>query len=179
VAAASLVKTRQKHFAFSATLPKETNPMTDKAKSAELIIKLYDLRREEVMRQARNWFFTFNPESIEDIQRTAMGEHSAYFRMVTSYWDMACSFVNHGAIDAEMFNDAAGEQVFVFAKIQPFLEQIRAVGNPTYMQHLEKAVLAMPNSEMLIARSREMSKRFAKARAEAEGEQTGADAANA
>ncbi|MDT7690602.1 MAG: hypothetical protein QOJ70_3739 [Acidobacteriota bacterium] len=153
--------------------------MTDKAKSAELILKLYDLRREEVMRQARNWFFTFNPESIEDIQRTAMGEHSAYFRMVTSYWDMACSFVNHGAIDAEMFNDAAGEHVFVFVKIQPFLEQMRSVGNPTYLQHLEKVVLEMPNSEMLIARSREMSKRFAQMRAEAAGEQTGADAANA
>jgi hypothetical protein len=153
--------------------------MTDKAKSAELIMKLYDLRREEVMRQARNWFFTFNPESIEDIQRAAMGEHSAYYRMVTTYWDMACSFVNHGAIDAEMFNDAAGEQVFIFAKIQPFLEQIRAASNPTYLQHLEKQIMSMPNAEERIARSREMSKRFAQARAAAATEQTEADAANA
>ena len=113
--------------------------MTDKARSAELILKLYDLRREAVMREARNWFFTFSPESVEDIQRVAMGEQGGYFRMVTTYWDMACSFVNHGAIDAEMFADATGEQVFVFAKIQPFLEQLRAVGNPTYMQHLERA----------------------------------------
>jgi hypothetical protein len=153
--------------------------MTDKAKSAELIMKLYDLRREAVMREARNWFFTFNPESIEDVQRVAMGEHSAYFRMVTSYWDMACSFVNHGAIDAEMFNDATGEQVFVFSKIQPFLEQIRAVGSPNYMQHLEKAVMAMPAAEERLARTREMSKRFAQARAAANAEQAGADAANA
>jgi hypothetical protein len=154
--------------------------MTDKAKSAELIMKLYDLRREAVMREARNWFFTFNPESIEDIQRTAFGEHSAYYRMVTTYWDMACSFVNHGAIDAEMFNDATGEQVFVFSKIQPFLEQIRAAGgNPTYMQHLERAVMAMPAAEERLARTREMSKRFAQARAAASNEQTEADAANA
>lgn len=153
--------------------------MTDKAKSAELIMKLYDLRREDVMRQARNWFFTFNPESVEDISRAAMGEHSAYYRMVTTYWDMACSFVNHGAIDAEMFNDAAGEQIFIFAKIQPFLEQIRAQANPNYLQHLEKQIMSMPDAEERIARTREMSKRFAQARADAATEQTGADAANA
>jgi hypothetical protein len=153
--------------------------MSDKVTSAELILKLYELRREDVMRQARNWFFTFNPESIEDISKAAMGEHSAFYRMVTSYWDMACSFVNHGAIDAEMFNDAAGEHVFVFAKIQPFLEQLRAQGSPAYMQHLEKQVLSMPHAEERIARSREMSKRFAQARAAASSEQTEADAANA
>jgi hypothetical protein len=153
--------------------------MTDKAKSAELILKLYDLRRESVMREARNWFFTFNPESIEDIQRAGMGEHSAYYRMVTSYWDMACSFVNHGAIDPEMFYDANGEHVVVFAKIQPFLEQLRATVSPVYMQHLEKAVMAMPNIEERIKRTREMIRRIAQARAAASGEAAGADAANA
>jgi hypothetical protein len=154
--------------------------MTDKAKSAELILKLYELRREAVMREARNWFFSFNPESYEDIQRAAMGEHSAYLRMVTTYWDMACSFVNHGAIDAEMFNDANGEQVFVFAKLQPFIEQIRANnGNPNSFRHLEQAVAAMPQAEERLARAREMSKALAKARAAATEERAEADAANA
>ena len=154
--------------------------MTDKAKSAELILKLYDLRREAVMREARNWFFTFNPESFEEIQRAAMGEHSAYLRMVTTYWDMACSFVNHGAIDADMFNDANGEQVFVFAKLQPFIEEIRANnGNPNAFKHLEQAVMAMPEAEARVARARAMSKAIAQARAEAVEERTGADAANA
>lgn len=153
--------------------------MTDKAKSAELILKLYDLRREEVMREARKWFFTFNPESIEDIQRAGMGEHSAYYRMVTSYWDMACSFVNHGAIDAEMFNDANGEHVVVYAKLQPFLEQLRATVSPVYMQHLEKVVVAMPNIEERIARMREMIRRMAQARAAASNEQADAGAARA
>ena len=153
--------------------------MTDKVKSAELILKLYDLRREAVMREARNWFFTFNPESVEHILSTSMGEHGGYFRMVTTYWDMACSFVNHGAIDAEMFNDATGEQVFVFAKIQPFLEQLRATANPTYMQHLERAVLAMPDAEERLARVNEMVKRIAEARAAASAERAEADAANA
>jgi hypothetical protein len=153
--------------------------MSDKVQSAKLILKLYDLRREAVMREARNWFFSFNPESFEDIQRTSMGEHGAYLRMVTTYWDMACSFVNHGAIDAEMFNDAASEQVFVFAKLQPFLEQIRAAGNPTSFQHLEKAVMSMPHAEERLARVREMSKRMAEARASAASERAEADAANA
>ena len=154
--------------------------MTDKAKSAELILKLYDLRREAVMREARNWFFTFNPESIEHIQSTAMGEQGGYFRMVTTYWDMACSFVNHGAIDAEMFNDANAEQVFVFAKLQPFLEEIRAnSSNPDAFRHLERAVTAMPEAEERLARVREVAKRVAEARASASAERAEADAANA
>ena len=154
--------------------------MTDKAKSAELILKLYDLRREAVMREARTWFFTaFNPESAEHILQKSIGERGGYLRMVTTYWDMACSFVNHGAIDAEMFNDANAEQVFVFAKIRPFLEELRAVGNPTYMQHLERAVLAMPHAEERLARVREMAKRVAEARAAVAAEKAEADAANA
>ena len=153
--------------------------MTDKAKSAELILKLYDLRREPVMREARNWFFSFNPESIEDIQRAGMGEHSAYYRMVTSYWDMACAFVNHGAIDPEMFADTNGEQVLVFVKLQPFLEQLRATVSPMYMQHIEKQVMSMPNIEERIARMREMMKRMAQARAAAGNGQTETEAAKA
>src|SRR5215203_4307865 len=133
--------------------------MTDKAKSAELILKLYDLRREAVMREARNWFFAFNPESAEEILRVSVGEHGGHLRMVTTYWDMACSFVNHGAIDAEMFNDATGEQVFVFAKLQPFIEQIRANnGNPNAFRNLEQAVMAMPQAEERVARASAMSK---------------------
>ncbi len=154
--------------------------MTDKARSAELILKLYELRREAVMREARTWFFAFNPESFEDIQRAVMGEHSAYLRMVTTYWDMACSFVNHGAVDADMFNDANSEQVFVFAKIQPFLEQIRASnGNPNAFRHLEQAVMAMPQAEERVAVARARSKAIAEARAAANEERTEADAANA
>lgn len=153
--------------------------MTDKAKSAELIMRLYELRREEVMRQARTWFFSFQPETIEDVMRTVQGEHSAYYRMVTSYWDMACSFVNHGAIDEEMFNDANGEQVLVFVKIQPFLEQLRATGSPVYMQHLEKVVMRMPNIEQRLARMRELLKQMNAARSAAAAEQTEAEAANA
>src|SRR5436305_15099127 len=132
--------------------------MADKEKSAELILRLYELRREEVMRKARTWYFGFHPESVEDITAVARGEHSAFYRMVTSYWDMACSFVNHGAIDAEMFNDANGEHVLVFSKIRPFVEQLRAATSPNYARHLEQVVMRMPDAEARLTRIREMVK---------------------
>src|SRR6188474_3946194 len=100
--------------------------MSKEAKSAELILKLYDLRREETMRKARNWMFGFNPTSVEDVEKTMMDpEVGAYLRMVLSYWDMAAAMVNHGAIDADLFNETAGEHMMVFAKIEPLLAELR------------------------------------------------------
>ncbi len=118
-----------------------------KVKSADLILKLYDMRRETVMRKARDWFFTFNPKSAEEIGNTMMDpEVGGYLRMVTSYWDMAASFVNHGAIDAEMFNDVTGEHMMVFAKIEPFLAEMRGMfESPDMYKHLEKVINDAPN----------------------------------
>lgn len=143
--------------------------MSTKYEDAKLILKLYELRREEVMRKARDWFFLqFNPGNVQDITAAAMGEHSAYYRMVTTYWDMAASFVNHGAIDAQMFNDANGEHLAVFAKLEPFLEEIRAVsGMPQYLQHLEKLVMSAPDARERLTAMRERIKQVAAMRAEA------------
>src|SRR6266404_5237031 len=88
-----------------------------KHEDADLILKLYDLRRETVMREARNWLFTFNPTSIQDVMEVMMGEHGGHFRMVISYWDMACAMVVNGAIDEELFNQTNGEHMFVYMKI--------------------------------------------------------------
>ena len=142
--------------------------MGTKYEDANLILKLYELRREDVMRKARDWFFMFNPESVQDITAAAMGEHSAYYRMVTTYWDMAASFVNHGAIDAQMFTDANGEHLAVFAKLEPFLADIRAVsGMPQYLQHLEKLVMGMPDAKERLTAMRERMKQITAMRAEA------------
>ena len=133
--------------------------MTNKYESMEGILRLYELRREETMRQARAWFVGFHPTSAQDILNVFRGDESAYYRMVTSYWDMACSFVNHGAIDEQMFNDTVFEHVAVFAKVQPFLEELRAAsGVPQYLRHLEQVVTRMPDSEALVARMREVTK---------------------
>lgn len=143
--------------------------MSNKFESANLILKLYELRREEVMRKARQWYLSeFHPGSLQDIQAAAMGETSAYYRMVTTYWDMACSFVAEGAIDEAMFNAANAEHVAVYAKIEPFISEIRNVSKmPTYLQHLERIVKNMPDAEERMTRIREMLKLMAAQRAEA------------
>src|SRR3954453_12352915 len=110
--------------------------MANPVESANLILKLYELRREETMRKARDFFFSFDPKSMEDVSATFMGPNSAYLRMVLTYWEMAASLVNNGAIEAKMFNEANGEQIGVFAKMEPFLNPIReGFKNPDFMKN--------------------------------------------
>jgi hypothetical protein len=119
-----------------------------KYKDADLILKLYDLRREKTMREARNWFFTFNPQNPQDFMDVLTSEKSGWYRMVISYWDMACSLVNNGAIDADMFNDANGEHIFVYAKMEPWIPMLREqMGAPQFLAHLEKTVKGIPDYE--------------------------------
>lgn len=132
-----------------------------KHEDANLILKLYDLRREEVMREARSWFFGFNPQSFQDFIDVLLSDKSGYFRMVISYWDMAASLVNHGAIDEQMFNDANGEHLLVFAKVAPFLPELRAqFGSQQFLEQLEKAVLRIPNVEERLTNLRARIKKF-------------------
>ncbi len=154
--------------------------MSKEYESADLILKLYDLRREETMRKARDWFFAFNPDTFEEAMEGARGENNAYYRMVTSYWNMACGFVNGGAIDERMFNEANQEQNFVFAKIQPFIQQFReTTGNPHYLANLEQLVMRQPDAEAGLERLRQMSRRMVAQRAAAANEQAAEEAASA
>lgn len=138
-----------------------------KHEDADLILKLYDLRREAVMREARNWLFTFNPTSVQDVMDVMMGEHSGHFRMVISYWDMAAALVNNGAIDEQLFNETNGEQLFVYMKVEPLLEEIRTMfDNPEFLKNLETLVKRMPNIEQRLASMRERMTRFAAIREE-------------
>src|SRR6202453_748061 len=82
-----------------------------KQEEAGLILKLYELRREEVMRKARDWYFReFHPQSLDDYNSAMFGEHSGHLRMVITYWDMAAALVNNGAISLDFFADCNGEQ---------------------------------------------------------------------
>ena len=138
-----------------------------KHEEADLILKLYDLRRETVMREARNWLFTFNPTSIQDVMETMVGEHSGHFRMVISYWDMACALVNNGAIDEELFNQTNGEHIFVYMKVQPVLEEIRKMfDNPEFLKNLETTVKRIPEIETKLPAMRERMAKFAEMRTE-------------
>ena len=136
--------------------------MSSAYESADLLLKLYELRREPTMRQARQWFATFHPQSADDISKVLGSEHSAYFRMVTSFWDMAASFVNNGAIDEKMFNDANGEQIFIFARLQPFLNDYRAkTGQTHYLSQLEEQIMRAPGAAERLAAMRERIKAMA------------------
>lgn len=131
-------------------------------------MKLYGLRREEKMRDARNWFISFFPESAEDVLKAMIdAETSAKYRMVSTYWDMAASFVNHEAIDEEMFLETNGECWVVFSKIQPYIDGMREMlGNPKYLGNLEKLLMRQPNALETLAARREMMKRLIQARSE-------------
>ncbi len=138
-----------------------------KHESADLILKLYELRREPVMREARNWMFTFNPTSVQDVMETMIGEHSGHLRMVISYWDMACAMVTSGAIDEELFNQTNGEHIFVYMKIQPVIEGLRAMfDNPEFLKNLETVVKRIPDIETKLPAMRERMSKFAAMRAE-------------
>ena len=138
-----------------------------KHEDADLILKLYDLRREKVMREAREWWFSFNPTSIEDVMTTMMGPQSGYMRMVLSYWDMACAMVVSGAIDEELFNQTNGEHMLVYMKIEPVLEDLRKMfDNQEFAKSLETVVKRMPNIEARMASMRERFKQIAAMRAQ-------------
>ena len=133
-----------------------------KQQDADLILKLYDLRRE-----ARNWFFTFNPTSTQDVIEALMSEQSGYYRMVISYWDMAAALVNNGAIDEQLFNETNGEHIFIYAKIAPVIEEIRTMfGSPDFLLNLETLIKRIPNIDEKIATMRERMTKFAAMRAE-------------
>jgi hypothetical protein len=138
-----------------------------KQQDADLILKLYDLRREPVMREARNWFFTFNPTSTQDVIEALLSDQSGYYRMVISYWDMAAALVNNGAIDEQLFNETNGEHIFIYAKIAPVIEEIRTMfGSPDFLRNLETLVKRIPNIDEKITTMRERMKKFGEMRAE-------------
>src|SRR5881227_3685580 len=129
--------------------------MDDATGAANLLLKLYELRTEPTLRQARAWFaFEFHPSSTRDLLATWLGpgHESAPYRMVTSYWDMAASLVTQGAIPTEMFNAANTEHFAVYAKLRPFLSEVRATTKyPDYLINLERVVGMMPQTEDRIA----------------------------
>jgi hypothetical protein len=108
---------------------------------AELMLRLYELRREEKLRAARDWFQRdFQADSMEDIyKRHPVGsKENDYYRMVVSYWDMAASIVNRGLINDELFFESNGECWAVWTKIKELVPEARAMWkNPHLHRNLE------------------------------------------
>ena len=122
-------------------------PKKPTAADAQLILQLYDLRREPEMRKARNWWgVEFWPQSADDFMKIvgAMGsQENNWLRQVGGYWSMAASFVLQGALNEELFIQPAvsGEMFFVFAKVHPFLKELREkIGDPQLFGNIEKVI---------------------------------------
>jgi hypothetical protein len=110
---------------------------------AELILKLYDLRREERLRTARAWFTSsFSARSLAEVMEKypAGSDHNAYYRMVGTYWDMAASFVVRGIVHEELFFESNGEMLAVWEKMKDLVADLRTVRkNPMLYRNLEGA----------------------------------------
>lgn len=133
---------------------------------AQVVMHLYELRRESEMRKARNWFAMFNPQSVDDVISvvTAAGtDENRYFRMVTSYWEMAAALVLNGAVNEQLFLDTQGELFFIFAKLVPHLQAYREkTQNPEAMMRIESVI---NRSEEAKRRLAAFTERFARMRA--------------
>ncbi len=114
------------------------------AQDAELILKIYDLRREKVLREARAWFASkFEAETVDQMRKRYPpgSQEDAYFRMVVSYWDMVGALVYHKTINEDLFFDTNREYLGVWRKAQPIIEELRkARTNPGLYENLEYLV---------------------------------------
>jgi len=141
--------------------------MDTKPQDALVILRLYELRSESLMRAARAWFFTeFSPQSGREIVALLQSgeKQSAYYRMVASHWEVAAALVNNGGIDEAMFLAANTEHLVVFAKLQPFVAEIReTIGEPDYLANLEQLVMRAPNVEKKLENRRRLIGRWAAA----------------
>ncbi|MDE1177738.1 MAG: hypothetical protein PW789_14225 [Edaphobacter sp.] len=119
----------------------------------ELILKLYEMRREEQMRKARRFMiFDFQPKSLEELRavsRDLNSPHNAAWRQITSYWEMAHGLVLHGALDADLFLDTTGEGILIYAKFHYFhVETEKQSGNP-FMRNTAALIAKYPAAQRL------------------------------
>ncbi|HYL80068.1 MAG TPA: hypothetical protein VEU07_04595 [Candidatus Acidoferrum sp.] len=143
-------------------MPKKPTPA-----DADLILKLYDLRRETEIRKARNWWVAaFWPDSVEDFLKVAqaMGTpENAWLRQVVGYWELAASLVVHGTVNETLFLEPAfsGEMFLIFAKLHPFLQDVRAkLQNPRLLANVEKVIKkSKANQERLKALEQRLAAR--------------------
>lgn len=118
----------------------ETKPTHEQA---QLQLQLFDLRREERLRKARDWFFkNFFAETLDEAMKIApMGtDQGAFFMMVVSYWDQACAMLNYGLLNEDLFFETSGEFVGVWERIKPTIPEARQrFMNKEFVAHLQKA----------------------------------------
>lgn len=133
------------------------------ADDAMVILKLYELRQNERLRQARHWvLFTFQPATAEEflaVAQTSGSDENAFFRQATSYWEMAAAMVLRGAVNADLFLDSNGEGIGILAKFSRFEEAFSAKLHRTLMPKTAELVRRFPAAQAIFDR---MQARFKK-----------------
>ncbi len=110
---------------------------------ADLLLRLYGLRREPELRRARRWFTSeFQPTGWAEIEARyqSHSDEDRWFRMVTAYWEMVATLVNRGVLHAELFFDHTGEDVRTWERCKPWIAGARASIRPSYLFQLERMV---------------------------------------
>jgi hypothetical protein len=126
---------------------------------ADLVLKLYDMRREATLRKARHWvMFDFHPKTAEEIVnlwRDFSSERSDWLRMVVSYWEMAASLVVHGAVNADLYLDTNGEGIYLYNKLEPFIEEIQKInGGLPFLRNTTTLLEKFPSAKDRLQRIR-------------------------
>ena len=122
---------------------------------AELILKLYDLRREPIMREARAYYNSLPPteESFLNVVANPASKENSYIRQVVGYWEMTAALVIHGTLNAKLAFDTLQEMYFVYAKVKPFLAILREKTNsPDFLINMEKLAEGTQESRERVAR---------------------------
>ncbi len=110
---------------------------------AELLIHLYEIRRDPELRKARAWFLTeFKAQSFAEIKANYLShdEKDRYFRMTTAYWEMVATLVNRGVLHPELYFDHTGEDIVTWERCKPWIAEARAAMRPTYLYQWERLV---------------------------------------
>jgi hypothetical protein len=134
---------------------------------AELLIKVYDLRREAVMRESRRAIlYEFWPKTWDDVQALLKPDHpmNAAYRQTATYWEMVYSMARHGIVHAGFWLENNGEGLYLLAKVEPFLERIRAAGQPTAFRNAEWAARECPDGQPVFERIKARVAQIAAAR---------------
>ena len=141
------------------------------AADAEIVMKLYDLRRETEIRKARDWYGNADFSTWESVQKFAMAwgtQENAWFRQVLTYWENAATLVLHEAVHEGLFFDWNGEMIFVYVKIKPYIKQLRQMtGSDEFLAKTEKLLNSTPELRQKVQWMEDMLNKWNAKRAEA------------
>ncbi|HSD27937.1 MAG TPA: hypothetical protein VLL75_11590 [Vicinamibacteria bacterium] len=144
-------------------MPKTTPDHHD----AELLIQVYDLRREAVMRESRRAILReFWPKAWADVEALLKYEHplNAAYRQAATYWEMVYSMVRHGIVHPGFWVENNSEGLFLYAKVEPFLEKLRAAGQPVAFRNAEWVARECPEGRLVYERVKTRVAQLAAAR---------------